>query len=83
MSSNPFFKDRVYKTTGRLIARAVEMRPEIKGWDWRIKIVDDPEMVCAWAMAGGKMTLYFEPKGWKAILQTIIRQILSLIFRDA
>ena len=51
-------KDRVYRITGRLIAQAIKMRPETKDWDWSIKIIDDPEVVNAWAMAGGKMALY-------------------------
>jgi predicted Zn-dependent protease len=51
-------KNRVHKITGRLIARAVKIRPETKSWDWSIKIIDDPKTVNAWAMAGGKMALY-------------------------
>ena len=58
IDNNPDLKDRVYRITGRLIAQAVKMRPETKGWDWSIKIIDDPETVNAWAMAGGKMALY-------------------------
>ena len=51
-------KDRVYRITGHLIAQAIKMRPETKNWEWRIKIIDDPKTVNAWAMAGGKMALY-------------------------
>jgi predicted Zn-dependent protease len=51
-------KDRVYRITGRLIAQAIKMRPETEDWVWRIKIIDDPDTVNAWAMAGGKMALY-------------------------
>jgi len=51
-------KNRVNKITGRLIAQAIKIRPETKSWDWSIKIIDDPETVNAWAMAGGKMALY-------------------------
>jgi len=58
IDNNPALKDRVYRITGRLIAQALEMRPETKNWDWSIKIIDDPETVNAWAMAGGKMALY-------------------------
>ena len=58
IDNNPALKDRVYRITGRLIAQALKMRPETKDWDWRIKIIDDPETVNAWAMAGGKMALY-------------------------
>jgi len=58
VDNDPALKDRVYRITGRLIAQAIEMRPETKDWDWSIKIIDDPETVNAWAMAGGKMALY-------------------------
>ena len=58
IDSDAALKQRVYGITGRLIAQAVKMRPETKDWDWSIKIIDDPETVNAWAMAGGKMALY-------------------------
>ena len=58
IDNNPAMKDRVYRITGRLIAQAIKVRPETKDWDWSIKIIDDPETVNAWAMAGGKMALY-------------------------
>jgi predicted Zn-dependent protease len=58
IDNDPALKNRVYKITGRLIAQAIKVRPETKNWDWSIKIIDDPETVNAWAMAGGKMALY-------------------------
>jgi predicted Zn-dependent protease len=58
IDNNPALKDRVYRITGRLIAQAIKIRPETGNWEWRIKIIDDPETVNAWAMAGGKMALY-------------------------
>lgn len=58
IDNDPALKDRVDRITGRLIAQAIKMRPETKSWDWSIKIIDDPETVNAWAMAGGKMALY-------------------------
>jgi predicted Zn-dependent protease len=51
-------KKRVDNIAGRLIAQAIKMRPETKNWEWSIKIIDDPNTVNAWAMAGGKMALY-------------------------
>lgn len=51
-------KDRVLRITSRIVAQAIRMRPETNNWDWEMKIIDDPEMVNAWAMAGGKMALY-------------------------
>jgi predicted Zn-dependent protease len=58
IDNDPALKDRVYRITGRLIAQAIRVRPDTKNWDWSIKIIDDPETVNAWAMAGGKMALY-------------------------
>lgn len=58
IDNDPVLKNRVYKITGRLIAQAIKVRPETKNWEWSIKIIDDPESVNAWAMAGGKMALY-------------------------
>ncbi len=58
VDNDPALKKRVYRITGRLIAQAIKWRPETKSWDWRIKIIDEPETVNAWAMAGGKMALY-------------------------
>jgi predicted Zn-dependent protease len=58
IDNDPALKERVYRITGRLIAQAIKMRPETKSWDWSIKIIDEPETVNAWAMAGGKMALY-------------------------
>lgn len=58
LDNDPALKDRVYRITGRLIAQAIIMRPDTKDWEWSIKVIDDPEVVNAWAMAGGKMALY-------------------------
>ena len=58
IDNNKALNDRVYLITGRLVAQAIKMRPETKNWDWSIKIIDEPETVNAWAMAGGKMALY-------------------------
>jgi len=58
IDTDPALKGRVYKITGHLIAQAIKIRPETKNWGWSIKIINDPETVNAWAMAGGKMALY-------------------------
>jgi predicted Zn-dependent protease len=58
IDNDPAIKKRVNNITGRLIAQAIKMRPETRDWEWSIKIIDDPETVNAWAMAGGKMALY-------------------------
>jgi predicted Zn-dependent protease len=49
---------RVKDITDRLITQAVEYRPETKNWQWSINVIDDPETVNAFCMAGGKMAIY-------------------------
>ena len=51
-------KKRVTEITERLVAQAVKMRPATARWEWSIKVIDDPEVVNAWCMAGGKMAIY-------------------------
>lgn len=46
---------------GRRIARAaVELYPQssAKDFDWEFKLIDDPDMVNAWALPGGKCAVY-------------------------
>jgi predicted Zn-dependent protease len=49
---------RVDTITGRLVAQAVEMRPETADWKWSVEVIDEPEVVNAWCMAGGRMAVY-------------------------
>lgn len=49
---------RIEQITGRIITEAIIMRPETRDWQWSIKVIDDPETVNAWCMAGGKMAVY-------------------------
>ena len=44
--------------TGRLVAQAVQMRPDSGRWDWSVAIIDEPDTVNAWCMAGGRMAVY-------------------------
>jgi predicted Zn-dependent protease len=44
--------------TGRLVAQAIRMRPDAGRWDWSVAIVEDPDTVNAWCMAGGRMAVY-------------------------
>jgi predicted Zn-dependent protease len=50
--------ERVNRVTGRLIYEAIIMRPDTRDWKWSMKVIDDPETVNAWSMAGGRMALY-------------------------
>ena len=58
IDSDPATVARVNRITDELIEQAVIMRPETKNWDWQVKVIDDPEVVNAWCMAGGKMAIY-------------------------
>jgi len=58
VDNNPQATRRVKLITGRLIAQAIEEYPHTRDWKWQVKVIDDPEMVNAWCMAGGKMAIY-------------------------
>jgi predicted Zn-dependent protease len=58
IDNDPALKQRITNITGRLVAQAVKMRPATAGWDWSVTVIDDPEVVNAWCMAGGKMAIY-------------------------
>jgi predicted Zn-dependent protease len=49
---------RVREITDRLIAQAVRFRPDSARWQWEVKVINDPKVVNAFAMAGGKMAIY-------------------------
>ncbi|MEO8224061.1 MAG: M48 family metallopeptidase [Gammaproteobacteria bacterium] len=56
--SDPKILKRVDTITGRLISQAIVMRPETRAWEWSVQVIDDPKMVNAWCMAGGRMAIY-------------------------
>ncbi len=58
IDNDPATAQRIRYITGRLIAQAVKMYPRTKNWEWSIKVIDEPETVNAWCMAGGKMAIY-------------------------
>lgn len=58
LNTDPRLEQRVEKITGRLVAQAVKMRPNSANWEWSVGVIDDPEMVNAWCMAGGRMAIY-------------------------
>jgi predicted Zn-dependent protease len=58
IDSDPALAARVNQITARLIAQAIKFRPETEDWDWRVTVIDDPETVNAFCMAGGKMAIY-------------------------
>ncbi len=58
IDNDPVVAKRVKTITGRLIAQAIKQFPRTSNWDWRVKVIDDPDVVNAWCMAGGKMAIY-------------------------
>ncbi len=58
LDNNPATSARVKRITGRLIAQAIMLFPKTRNWEWSVKVIDDPEMVNAWCMAGGRMAIY-------------------------
>ena len=58
LNSNPSMVQRVNRITDKLIEQAMILRPDTQHWQWSVKIIDDPDTVNAWCMAGGKMAIY-------------------------
>ncbi|PLW83685.1 peptidase M48 Ste24p [Kineobactrum sediminis] len=56
--NDPTLSRRVATITGRLVSVAVAEYPQSAGWDWSVAIVDAPDTVNAWCMAGGRMAIY-------------------------
>lgn len=56
--SDPVLADRIAVITGRLVAVAVRQYPHTSAWDWSVALIDDPETVNAWCMAGGRMGVH-------------------------
>lgn len=58
LNDDAAMKARVDGITSRLVAQAILYRPETESWDWQVAVIDEPETLNAWAMAGGKMAIY-------------------------
>lgn len=58
VDADPAEVKRVRRITGRIVAQAIKLYPHTSDWDWNVKVIDDPENVNAWCMAGGKMAVY-------------------------
>jgi predicted Zn-dependent protease len=56
--TDPRVLNRVKVITERLVAQAVKMRPDSAKWEWTVEVIDDPQNVNAWCMAGGRMAVY-------------------------
>jgi len=58
LSTNNALIRRIDTITGRLVTQAIAMRPKTADWNWSVVVIDDPETVNAWCMAGGRMAIY-------------------------
>lgn len=58
LSSDRALIERVTVITEKLVAQAIIMRPDTADWQWSVAVIDDPETVNAWCMAGGRMAIY-------------------------
>lgn len=56
--NDPRLAARVRVTAGRVVAAAVNQYPHTADWDWSVALIDDPDTVNAWCMAGGRMALH-------------------------
>ena len=54
LATDPNLMGRVGRITGRLVTIAEEDFPNSQDWQWSVAIIDDPETVNAWCMAGGR-----------------------------
>lgn len=50
--------ERVEEVTGRLVAVTEARYPHTADWIWSVALIDGPETVNAWCMAGGRMAVY-------------------------
>ena len=58
IDNHPKVTKRVKYITGRIIAQAIKQYPYTSNWDWKVKVIDDPDVINAWCMAGGRMAIY-------------------------
>ena len=58
VDSDPKTVARIGRITDKLIQQAIIKRADTQNWDWSVKVIDDPKVINAWCMAGGKMAIY-------------------------
>jgi predicted Zn-dependent protease len=58
LSRDPELIARINTITGRLVAQAIAARPDTADWEWSVEVIEDPDTVNAWCMAGGRMAIY-------------------------
>lgn len=58
LDADPRASKRVRYIAGRIIAQTRHFFPQTADWQWDIRVIDQPETINAWCMAGGKMAVY-------------------------
>ena len=58
LMNDPQLAERMARITGRLVAVAVAEYPHTARWAWSVALVDDADVLNAWAMAGGRMAVF-------------------------
>lgn len=58
LSEDEKLVERVKYISNKLITEAVKFRADAESWDWEVNVIDDPNTVNAFCMAGGKMAIY-------------------------
>lgn len=58
VNSNPKLVKRIEQIAGRIVYQTIERYPHTRDWDWSITVIDAPDTVNAWCMAGGRMAIY-------------------------
>jgi len=58
LDPDPLVSSRIRNISGRIIAQAIRLYPATADWLWDIRVIEEPDTINAWCMAGGKMAIY-------------------------
>lgn len=58
LDNDPALVKRIQDISDRLVEQAIVLRPDTQDWEWSVRLIEDPDTINAWAMAGGKMAIY-------------------------
>ncbi len=58
LMNDPLLAERMGRVTGRLATVAIQEYPHTADWEWSVALVDDADVINAWAMAGGRMAVF-------------------------
>lgn len=58
LDNDPKVVKRINRITNKLIGQAIILRPDSRSWQWSVRVIDEPDTINAWCMAGGKMAIY-------------------------